>query len=95
MPQAAVRYGRTRQISETGQCGDCIWVRSVPGPWGQYLGKIRFIEKPGVQDEGSLHVAKRSSDLRVAYPEVKLQIRDLGRDVYVVVPFAPRESVPR
>ena len=32
------------------------------GPWGQYSGKIRFIEKPGVQNEGGRHVAKRSSD---------------------------------
>ena len=35
---------------------------------GQYSGEIRFIEKPGVQDEGSRHVAKHSSDPRVAYP---------------------------
>ena len=46
----------------TGQCGDCIRVLWVPDPWGQYSGKIRFIEKPGVQDEGGRHVAKCSSD---------------------------------
>ena len=34
-------------------------------------GKIRFIKKPGVQDKGGRHVAKRSSDPRVAYPEVR------------------------
>ena len=35
-------------------------------------------------------MAKRSSDPRVAYPEVKVQIRDLVRVVGIVGPFAPR-----
>ena len=35
-------------------------------------------------------MAKRSSDLRVAYPEVKVQVRDLVRGVGIVAPFAPR-----
>ena len=48
-----------------------------PLPRGdQYSGKICFIEKPGVQDEGDRHVAKGSSDPRVA----------LG----IVASFAPR-----
>ena len=63
----------------------------VPGPWDQYSWKIRFIEKPGVLDVGDRHVAKRSSDPRVAYPEVKVQVRDLERVVGIVAPFAPRE----
>ena len=62
----------------------------APGPRGQYSGKIRFIEKPGVQDEGGRHVAKRSSDPRVAYPEVNVQVRGLVRVVGIVAPFAPR-----
>ena len=33
-------------------------------------------------------MAKRSSDPRVAYPEVKIQVRDLVRVVDIVVPFA-------
>ena len=56
----------------------------VPGPRGQYSGKIRFIKRPGVLDVcvyvcvlGVALVAKRSSDTRVAYPEVKVQVRDL------------------
>ena len=49
--------------------------------------KNRFIEKRGVQDEGGRHVAKRSSDPRQAYPEVKLQGRDLVRVVGIVAPF--------
>ena len=66
MPLAAVRHGRARQTSESGPCGDCRRVQWVPGPQGQYLGKIRFIEKHGVEDEGGRHVAKHSSDPRQA-----------------------------
>ena len=32
-----------------GLCRRVLW---VPDPQGQYLGIIRFIEKPGVEDEG-------------------------------------------
>ena len=89
VPLAAVRHGRARQTSESGQGGDCRRVVWEPGPRGQYLGKFRFIEKYGVQDEGGRHVAKYSSDPRQAYPEVKLQGRDLVRVVGIVAPFAP------
>ena len=61
---------------------------------GQYSGKIRFIEKPGVEDEESRHVVKRSSDPRVAHPDVKVQVRDLVRVVGIVAHFAPMGSVP-
>ena len=67
VPQAAVRHGRARQSSGTGPCRDCIRVLWVPGPRGQYSGKIRFIENPGVKDE----LGKRTSDTRGAYPEVR------------------------
>ena len=40
-------------------------------------------------------MAKRSSDSRVAYPEVKVQVRHLVRVVGIVAPFAPRWSVFR
>ena len=73
VPRAAVLYGRARQISGTGPCGDCgrgLW---VPGPRGPYSGKIRFIEKPGVQDEGVGHVAKRFSE--PVQPTPKLDFR--------------------
>ena len=59
----------------------------MPSPRGQYSGKIRFIEKRGVQDEGCRHVAKRSSDHRKALPEVKLQGRDLVRVVVLLSPL--------
>ena len=51
-PLAAVRHGRAMQSLGTGPCGDCRRVLWVPGPRGQYSGKIRFIKKPGVQDQG-------------------------------------------
>ena len=35
-------------------------------------------------------MAKRSSDHRVAYHEVKVQVRDLVQVVGIVAPFAPR-----
>ena len=73
-----------------GPCGYCRRVLWVPGPRDQYSGKIRFIEKPRVQDEGGRHVTKCSSGPRVAYPEVNGQIRDLVRVVGIVAPFARR-----
>ena len=36
------------------------------------------------------HVAKRFSDPRLAYPEVKIQVWDLMRVVDIIAPFAPR-----
>ena len=56
-------------------------------PVGSVFGEIRFIEKRGVQDERGRYVAKRS-DSRKAYPEVKLQGRDLVQVVGSVAPFA-------
>ena len=88
VPQAALRHGTARQNSGTGQCWDYIRVL-----WDQYSGKGRFIGKPGVQDYGGHHVAERSSDPRVANPEVKVQVRDLVRAVGTVAPFAPQGSV--
>ena len=50
-----------------GPCGDCRRVLWVPGPRGQYSGKICFIDKAGIQDYGGRHMTKRSS-----YPGVKI-----------------------
>ena len=87
-PLAAVRHGRARQTSEPGPCEDCRRVLWVPNPWGQYSGKIRFIKEHRVEDEVGRHVDKCSSDPRQAYPEVKLQGRDLVRLEGIVAPFA-------
>ena len=38
-----------------------------------------------------VYSAKRSSEHRVAYPKVKLQVRDLMRVVGMVAFFAPRD----
>ena len=40
-------------------------------------------------------MAKRSFHPQVAYPELKVQVRDLMRVVGIVVPFAPREMCIR
>ena len=93
VPHAAVRHGRARQSSGRGQYGDCIRVLWISGLWDQYLGKLRFIGKPGVQDKEGRHVAKRSSDPRVANPKVKVEVRYLMRAVDIATPFAPRGSV--
>ena len=52
VPPAAVHHGRARQSSRTGPCGDCRRVLWVPGPWGQYSGKIRSNENPGYKTRG-------------------------------------------
>ena len=52
LPPAAVCHGREGESSETGPRGDCRRVLRIPGQRGQYSGKICFIEKPRVQDEG-------------------------------------------
>ena len=75
--------GRDRVGIVEGSCGNRA--RQV-----RYSGKIRFIEKPGVQDDGGRHVVKGSSDPRIAHPEVKVQVRDLVRVVDIFAPFAPR-----
>ena len=39
-------------------------------------------------------MTKRSSDPRAAYPEVKVQARDIVRVVDIVAPLSHRGSVP-
>ena len=90
VPPAAVHPGRARQCAGMGPCGYCTRVLWVLGPRGQYSGKICLIENPGIQDERGHHVAKCSSDPRVAYPEVNVQVRDLVRVVGIVALFAER-----
>ena len=71
---AAVRHGRARQTS------------GLPGPRGQYSGKIRLSRNLRYKTRGR-YMVKRSSDPRVAYPEIKLQVRDPVRVVGIVAPF--------
>ena len=60
-------------------------------------GKFVLSRNPGktVEDEGGRHVVKRSSDPRVAHPDVKVQVRDLVRVVGIVAPFAPMGASTR
>ena len=60
------------------------------GPGGSVFGKISFDQKRRCTRRGGRHVVKRSSDPRVAHPEVKFQVRDLVRVVGIVARFAPR-----
>ena len=73
---------RTRVGIVEGSCG--YRAREV-----SIRGKFVLSRNPGYKTRGS-HVAKRSSDPRVAYPEVNVQVRDLLRVVGIVAPFAPR-----
>ena len=52
--------------------------------------KFVLSRNTGYKSRWGRHVAKRSSDPRVAYPEINIQVRDLVRVVGVVAPFAPR-----
>ena len=52
-------------------------------------GENSFYRETWVQDDGGRHVDKRSSDPRVAYPEVKVQVRDLVRVVGIAAPLCP------
>ena len=89
IPPAAVHPGRARQCSETGPCGYCRRVLWVPGSvFGEnsFYRETRGTRRGG----GGRHVAKHSSNPRVAYPEVNVQVRDLVRVVSIVASFAPR-----
>ena len=79
--QAKFRHG-TVWVLEKGPVGT--------GPSGSVFGENSFYRETRGTGRGGRHVAKRSSDPRVAYPEVKVQVRDLVRVVGIVAPFAPR-----
>ena len=67
-----------------GSCGYRARGVNIPG-------KFVLSRNPGYKTRGR-HVAKRSSDPQVAYPEVKIQVRDLVRVVGIVAPLPHRES---
>ena len=60
------------------------------GSAGSVVGENSFYGETRGTRRGGRHVAKRSSDPRVAYPEVNVQVRDLVRGVDIVAPFALR-----
>ena len=53
-------------------------------PVGLVFGETSFYRQTRGTRLGGRHVAKRSSDPRVAYPKVKVQVRDLVRVVCIV-----------
>ena len=61
-------------------------------PRGSVFGE-NLLYRQTRSTRGGRHVVKRSSDFRVAFAEVKLQVRDLVRVVGIVANFAPRGSV--
>ena len=65
----------------------------VKGPLGSVFGENKFYRETQGTRLGGRLVAKRSSDPRVAYPKVKVHIRDLVRGLGIVALFAPRGSV--
>ena len=60
------------------------------GHGGSVFGENSFYRETRGTRRGGRHVVKRSSDPRVAHPEVEVQVRDLVRVVGIVAPFAPR-----
>ena len=93
VPQAAVRQRRASQKSGTGPCGDCRRDKWVPSSRRQYSGGNLFYRETWGTRIGCRHVAKRSSDPWVAYPEVKVQVQDLVRIVGIIGPLPQEASV--
>ena len=73
--------GRDHVDVEEGSCGSRARRVNIHG---------RFIDKTRGTRRGGRHVVKRSSDPRVAHHKVKIQVRDLVRDVGIAVTLAPR-----
>ena len=65
------------------------------GPGGSVFGENSFYRETRGRRRGGRHVVKRSSDPRVAHPDVKVQVRDLVRVVGIVAPFAPMGASTR
>ena len=54
VPQAAIRHGRARQSSGTGQCGYCIRYNAGTGSVGSVFGENSFyLETRGTRSGGS------------------------------------------
>ena len=94
MSQAAVCYGRARQRSRTGPCEDCR--RVVGYRICGFSVRENFVLSTNLEykTRGGRQVAKRNSDPRIAYPDAKVQLRDLVRVVGIVASFAPMGWIP-
>ena len=63
------------------------------GPAGSVFRENSFYRETRGTRRGVRHVAKHSSDPRVAYPEVNVQVRDLVRVLGIVTPLPRGGSV--
>ena len=68
--------------------GDCRKGPVGTGPAGSVFGENSFCRETRGTKRGGRHVAKRKP--RIAYPEVKVHVRNLMRVVGFVAPFAPQ-----
>ena len=92
-PQQRYATGEPGKVQGWDRVGIVEWSY---GNWARgvsILGKFVLFTKLGYKTRGCHHVAKRSSDSRVAYPEVKVQVRDLVRVVGIVAPLPHGVSV--
>ena len=91
VPPAAVHPGRARQCSGMGPWSIVEGSCRNRAHGVSIRGKFVLSRNPGYKTRGGgRHVAKRSSDPRVAYSEVNFQVRDLVRVVGIVASFTPR-----
>ena len=89
-PQQRYATGEPGKVQGWDRVGIVEWSYENRARGVSIWGKFVLFTKLGYKTRGCHHVAKRSSDSRVAYPEVKVQVRDLVRVVGIVAPFAPR-----
>ena len=64
------------------------------GPAGSVFMENSVYRETWGTSRGGRHFTKRSSDPRVAYTGIKVQVRDLVQIMGIVDPFASRGSVP-
>ena len=88
-PQQRYIPGEPGNIQGRNHVGIVEWSCGYRARGVSIRGKFVLSRNPGYKTRGR-HVAKRSSDLRVAYPEVNVQVRDLVWVVDIVAPFALR-----
>ena len=84
VPLAAVRHGRAGQTSESGPCGVVEGSCGYRARGVSIRGNFVLSRNMGYKTWGGRHVAKRSSDPRQAYPDVKFQC-----DKLVILPLLP------
>ena len=92
VPPAALRQGSARQSSGMDRAGIVEGSCGYQAHGFSIRGKFVLSRNTGYKTTrvANRHVAKRSSDPRVAYHEVKVQVRDLVRVVGIIASCAQR-----